>query len=163
MNLLLALFGLTLLAACGDSRIVAPNIGDVAPKFDTTRLDGARTPYPAAWAGKPLAISFWADWCHSCESEMKAVERVYQRQKGKGLEVLAVNVGQERAQVATFIKMIGVSYPILLDEKSAIARNYGVVGLPTTFFVDGDGVVRAKLIGEIDEAVFEKHAMEMLK
>ena len=52
---------------------------------------------------------------------------------------------------------------MLLDEQSAIAKRYGVVGLPTTYFVDAKGVVRGKVIGEADEAVFERHALELLK
>lgn len=94
---------------------------------------------------------------------MKAIENVYQRHKGKGLEVLAINVGQDKATIEAFIKKVGFSYPSLLDEKSSIARSYGVVGLPTTYFVDAQGVIRAKIIGEADEATFERQALEMLK
>jgi len=119
--------------------------------------------FPAAAAGRPLVIRFWADWCKYCEPEMKAIEAVYQRHKAKGLEVFAVNAGQDKPTVAAFIKKLGVTYPVLLDEQSAIARRYGVVGLPTTYFVDARGVVRDKVIGEADEAIFERHALELLK
>ena len=61
------------------------------------------------------------------------------------------------------IRKLGVTYPVLLDEQSSIARRYGVVGLPTTYFVDAEGVVRGKGIGEADEAVFERHALALLK
>ena len=94
---------------------------------------------------------------------MKAIESVYQRHKDKGLEVLAINAGQDKATIETFIKKVGFTYPSLLDEKSNIARSYGVVGLPTTYFVDAKGVIRAKIIGEADEATFERQALEMLK
>jgi hypothetical protein len=77
---------------------------------------------------------------------MKAIEAVYQRHKGKGLEVLAINAGQDKATIDAFIKKIGVSYPALLDEKSTIARSYGVVGLPTTFFIDGKALSAPKLL-----------------
>jgi cytochrome c biogenesis protein CcmG/thiol:disulfide interchange protein DsbE len=114
-------------------------------------------------SGKPLVIRFWADWCKYCEGEMKAIESVYQRHKGKGLEVLAVNTGQDKATINAFMKKIGASYPALLDENSAIARSYGVVGLPTTFFIDGKGIVRAKIVGEADEATFERQVLELMK
>ena len=93
---------------------------------------------------------------------MKAIDKVYQRRKGKGLQVLAVNAGQDKEAVAAFIKKIGVSYPALLDEKSAIARQYGVVGLPTTYFVGADGIIKAKVVGEADEATFDSLAGELL-
>ena len=152
-----------LVAACGGEPAAKLNLGDPAPAFQTKRLDGSALEFPAAAAGKPLVIRFWADWCRYCEGEMKAIEAVYQRHKGKGLEVFAVNAGQDRAAVEAFIRKIGVTYPALLDEQSAIARRYGVVGLPTTYFVDAKGIVRGKVIGEADEAVFERHALDLLK
>ena len=154
---------LALLAACGGEPPAKLNLGDPAPAFRTERLGGGPVDFPAAATGKPLVIRFWADWCKYCEPEMKAIETVYQRHKGKGLEVFAVNAGQDRATVDAFIRKIGVTYPALLDEQSAIARRYGVVGLPTTYFIDAKEVVRGKVIGEADEAVFERHALDLLK
>lgn len=152
-----------LFAACGGEPPAKLNVGDIAPTFQTTQLDGMAAHFPAAWTGRPVVIRFWADWCKFCEGEMKAIEAVYQRHKTKGLEVIAINAGQDRKSVEAFIKKIGISYPALLDERSKIAKQYGVVGLPTTYFVDAKGIVRAKVIGEADEATFERHALELLK
>ena len=153
-----------LLAACGSDQPPARlNIGDMAPTFQTFRADGMPAQFPAAWAGKPLVIRFWADWCKYCEGEMKDIEAVYRRLKPRGLEVVAINAGQDRKTVVEFMAKLGVSYPALMDENSAIAKRYGVVGLPTTYFVDARGIVRAKLIGEADEAGFERAALEILK
>ena len=164
MRFALLLFSILLLAACGSDKPPARlNIGDMAPTFQTFRADGMPAQFPAAWAGKPLVIRFWADWCKFCEGEMQAIEKVYQRLKPRGLEVIAINAGQDARTVAAFMQKIGVSYPALLDEDSAIAKSYGVVGLPTTYFVDARGVVRVKLIGEADEAAFERAALELLK
>ena len=154
---------LVLLAACGGEQAAKLNLGDPAPAFRTERLDGGSVDFPAATAGKPLVIRFWADWCKYCEPEMKAIEVVYQRHKDKGLEVFAINAGQDKPAVAAFIKKLGVTYPVLLDEQSAIAKHYGVMGLPTTYFVDANGVVRGKVIGEADEVIFERHALDLLK
>jgi peroxiredoxin len=164
MRSFLALILAMLLAACGGDRAPAKlNIGDIAPVFETIRADGTPAQFPAAWAGKPLVIRFWADWCKYCEGEMKDIEKVYQRLKPRGLDVIAINAGQDRKTVVEFMKKLGVSYPALMDENSAIAKRYGVVGLPTTYFVDAKGIVRAKLIGEADEASFERAALEALK
>jgi peroxiredoxin len=73
------------------------------------------------------------------------------------------NAGQDKPTVAAFMKKIGVTYPALLDEQSKIARSYGVVGLPTTYFVDARGIVRGKIVGEADEATFERQVVELLK
>jgi len=164
MRLLSLLLAFALLAGCGsDNPAVKLNMGDLAPKFQTVTVDGKNVAFSEAYTGKPLVIRFWADWCKYCEGEMKAIESVYQRHKDKGLEVLAINAGQDKATIEAFIKKVGYTYPSLLDEKSNIARSYGVVGLPTTYFVDAKGVIRAKIIGEADEATFERQALEMLK
>ena len=152
------------LTACGqESPRPNINIGSPAPAFDVHPVNGQVTTFPAAYAGKPLVVRFWADWCKYCESEMQAIEQVYQRHRQKGLRILAINTGQDAKTVTAYIQKIGVSYPALLDEQSNIARSYGVVGLPTTFFVDAGGVIRAKIVGEADEATFERHAVKLIQ
>jgi peroxiredoxin len=164
MRFVLPFLATLLLTACGGDNAPAKlNIGDLAPGFETVRPDDTPAQFPASWAGRPLVIRFWADWCKYCEGEMKAIESVYRRLKPRGLEVVAINAGQDRKIVTEFMRKIGVSYPALMDKDSAIAKRYGVVGLPTTYFVDARGIVRAKLIGEADAASFERAALEALK
>jgi cytochrome c biogenesis protein CcmG, thiol:disulfide interchange protein DsbE len=162
--LLAALAALLVLAACDSGApAVQLNAGQAVPAFQTVALAGSNIDFPANFAGKALVIRFWADWCKYCEGEMKAIEAVYQRHKGSDLEVLAINTGQDKATVAAFIARIGVTYPALLDEQSKIAKNWGVAGLPTTYFVDRQGVVRGKIVGEADEATFERQVLELMK
>jgi len=162
-NLLLFLLAALGLAACGSDDATRLNTGDVAPAFTTASLGSASMKFPDDVHGKVVVIRFWADWCRYCENEMKAIEQVWQRHKGEGLEVLAVNAGQSKADVEVFIKKIGVTYPALLDEQAAISKKYGVLALPTSYFVGRDGKIRAKLVGEADEATFERITMELLK
>jgi peroxiredoxin len=151
------------LAACDSSTPAKLNTGDAAPAFTTGSLHAATVKFPDDLRGKAVVVRFWADWCHYCEDEMKAIERVWQRHKGEGLEVIAINAGQDKATVAAFIKKIGVTYPALLDESATISKQYGVVALPTTYFVGRDGKIRTKVLGEADEATFERIAVELLK
>jgi thiol-disulfide isomerase/thioredoxin len=160
MNRLLPLLFAFFLVSCGGEPPVKLNTGDAAPVFKTVRLDGAAVDFPAAYAGKPVVLRFWADWCKFCEGEMKIVDVV--RQRHAGLEVLAVNAGQDKATVVAFMDKLGVGYPAALDEKSTVAKRYGVVGLPTTYFIDAQGVVRGKIVGEADEAMFERHVKALL-
>jgi peroxiredoxin len=152
-----------LLAACGGGPAANLNVGAAAPAFEAQRLDGATLRFPADLAGRPAAIRFWADWCRYCEGEMKAIEPVYRAYRARGFEMLAVNAGQDRETVAAFVGKLGVSYPALVDASAAIARQYGVTGLPTTFFVDSRGVVRAKIVGEADAATFERAVAALFK
>jgi peroxiredoxin len=132
------------------------NVGQAAPVFSTATLQGERIDFPAMLVGKPVVIRFWADWCRYCEGEMKMIEQSYQhqRQSGHAFEMLAINAGQDKASAASFARKLGLTYPVLLDETAKIAKQYGVSGLPTTYFVDAKGVIRSKLVGEASTAVF---------
>jgi len=161
MKQLLILILVSFMAACGGEPPAKLNTGDTAPAFKTVQLDGTAIDFPAAFAGHPIVLRFWADWCKYCEPEMRLIDTV--RQRHAGLVVLAVNAGQDKATVEAFMKKLGVGYPAALDESSKIAKSYGVVGLPTTFLIDGQGIVRGKIIGEADEAMFERHVQAILK
>lgn len=163
MKRLLPLFCALLLAACGGEAPPRLNTGDAAPAFKAVRLDGTTIDFPAAFAGSPVVLRFWADWCKFCEPEMRLIDTVRQRHAERGLAVLAVNAGQDRATVAAFMQKLGVGYPAALDENSKIAKSYGVVGLPTTFLIDGRGIVRGKIVGEADATMFERHIKVLLE
>ena len=159
---LLSFLAVLTLTACDEGNANRLNSGDIAPAFTASSLGGAPVRFPDDLRGRPVVIRFWADWCRYCENEMQAIERVWQRHREQGLTVIAINAGQSRQEVDTFIGRIGVTYPALLDEKAAISRQYGVVALPTTYFVGGDGRIRGKVLGEADEATFERLALDLL-
>ena len=153
---------LSLRAACGGAPASKLNVGAIAPTFQTYCMDGAPAHYPAAFAGRPLVIRCRADGCRFCAAEMTVTDALWRRRRTQGLEVLAINAGQDVKTVAAFAAKVGVGYPVLLDEKSAMARSHGVVGLPTTHFVDARGIVRGTLVGKADAATFERHVLQRL-
>jgi cytochrome c biogenesis protein CcmG/thiol:disulfide interchange protein DsbE len=161
LRFLMFMLFIPMLAACERG---APkyNVGSVAPSFSTIYMDGKAVRFPEDFRGKPVVIRFWADWCNVCEGEMKTIEKVYQNRRGQGLQLLAVNAGQDKDTVTAFIRKIGISYSSLLDKNADIARQYGVVGLPTTFFIGTDGIIKSKVIGEADVAIFDKLAGELI-
>ncbi|GAB6042552.1 TlpA family protein disulfide reductase [Endothiovibrio diazotrophicus] len=153
------MLALALLAGCGGEQRPRLQHGDPAPPFQTENLAGEKIGLPAT--GEVVAIRFWADWCPYCKKEMGDIEPVYRELKGRGLRVWAVNVGQDRETAKAFVDKLGVSYQTLLDADSSIARAYGVIGLPTTYFIDRQGKVASKILGEADAATF-RHAVEPL-
>ena len=163
MNHLFLVLCAALLTACSGEPPAKLNTGDAAPTFKTVQLDGAPVDFPAAYSGKPVVLRFWADWCKYCEGEMKIIDTVRQRHATRGLTILAVNAGQDKDTVAAFMQKLGVGYPAAMDESSKIAKSYGVVGLPTTYLIDAQGMVRGKIVGEADEAMFERHVQILLK
>jgi peroxiredoxin len=94
---------------------------------------------------------------------MRLLEPVYRKYRDKGLTILAVNVRQDRETAARFIAKLGISYDTLLDESGEVARAYGVVALPTTFFVDNQGVLRSRILGESTPETFEQVVTGLLQ
>ena len=150
-----------LLSACGEEP-KAPINGEAPPAFTLQRLEGGNISFPADLSGKVVAIRFWADWCPFCESEMRQLEPVYTRYQDKGLVILAINVRQEHPTVEAFVGKLNISYDTLLDLEGEVARSYAVMGLPTTYFVDRDGKLKSKIIGESTPEAFEQIIQGML-
>ncbi len=151
-----------MLAACGESAREAPTTGDLAPGFAAERIDGGQISVPHDLAGKVVAIRLWADWCPYCRPEMAAMAPGYPGRRARGLELLAVNVAQDRERVKRFADNLGIPYPVLLDPEGKIARAYGVSALPVTWFIDREGRLRGKIVGESTPDVFERRALELL-
>lgn len=158
--LLLVMAGLT---ACDEGSGGHLKAGDPAPAFTVRYLDGSTKAFPEDFRGRGVAVRFWADWCPYCREEMKAIQPVYQTLEGKGLDVLAVNVGQDREAAAEFVDTLGgITYGVALDEDSDVAGKFRVIGLPTTFFVDRAGVVQGKILGEAEVETFKSMVERIL-
>ncbi len=123
-----------------------------APDFTLLTLAGESV-HLADLRGKVVLLNFWATWCMPCRTEMPAIERLYQRYKDRGLEVLAVNLDKlSSAGVEAFVKEVAVTFRVVLDPAWSTARLYGVVGLPTTYLIDRAGEVVVREVGERDWA-----------
>jgi len=144
---LVLFLAVALLGGCGGE---SPRLakGEPTPSFELATLSGNRVAFPADFEGEVVAVRFWADWCPFCEGEMRAIEPVYRKHRGQKLRILAVNVRQDRATAAAFVEPLGITYEVLLDEDGAVARAYGVSGLPTTFLIDRRGRLAARILGE---------------
>lgn len=159
-SVLIALLLLSLLAGCGGERVTIAN-DEPAPGFELERLDGGTLTLDE-FQSQVIALRFWADWCPFCRHEMRELEPLYQQLREQGLEILAVNVGQDRSRVERFIDRTGYTYPTLLDPDSTVARRYGVIAIPVTYFIDREGIIRGRLLGESDNATFERMALPLL-
>jgi cytochrome c biogenesis protein CcmG/thiol:disulfide interchange protein DsbE len=161
-RLLFMFLAISAMAGCSDETAQLLN-GQPAPGFQLQQLKGGNSTFPADYQNKVVALRFWADWCPFCESEMIALEPVYEKYRDRGLVILAVNVRQDRDTAQKFIGKLGISYDVLLDTEGEVARAYGVMGLPTTFFIDGKGILQKRILGESTPEVFEQIVQELLK
>ena len=120
-----------------------------APDFTLAGADGRKTSLKD-YRGKVVFLNFWATWCESCRDEMPSMERLYQEFKGKGLEIVAVNVKEATPQAMAFHRKLKLTYPMLLDPQGEVGLLYGAFGLPVTYLIDRKGTVLARLWGPAD-------------
>jgi cytochrome c biogenesis protein CcmG/thiol:disulfide interchange protein DsbE len=127
-----------------------------APRFALERLDGKGTLSLAALRGKPVIVNFWATWCEPCKKESRELEATWRRYRSQGLVVVGVDTDDFKGDVAGFAKRYGLTYPVLL-RGDATSVDFGVSGLPESFFVDRRGRVVWHIAGGIN-ASDEFHA-----
>jgi thiol-disulfide isomerase/thioredoxin len=123
-----------------------PSTRIMSADFTLSSLDGARVSL-SSFKGKFVVLSFWATWCVPCQEEMPAMQTLYQDLRVKGLEILAVDVMEDKATVAKYRKDHGYTFPMLLDNSGTVAGLYGAQGIPTNYVIDGTGRVRARVVG----------------
>jgi len=143
--LIILVSGLLITGCAGESNQVA-GVGMPAPDFQFQNPDGQSVSL-SDLQGKPVLINFWATWCHPCIYEMPYLQQVYEEWSDKGLMVLAINIGESSAQVEAFMQSHDLSLPVLLDAKQAVAQKYNIWSIPTTFFIDKDGIIQEKIVG----------------
>ncbi|WP_423225610.1 TlpA disulfide reductase family protein [Candidatus Amarolinea aalborgensis] len=141
----------------------SPQVGFPAPDFSLSRLDGQSVRL-ADWHGQPVVLNFWATWCPPCRAEMPALQAAAQAYGDQGVRVLGVNQAEEANQVAGFMQTLGLDFPVLLDRDAAVSQLYRVRSLPTTFFIDREGVIREIIIGgPMSQALLASKMESLLK
>ena len=143
----------------------SPREGFSAPDFTLDSLDGGQTTL-SDLRGQIVLVNLWASWCLPCRAEMPAIERVYRSYKDLGLEVLAVNAtNQDSVDAAmAFIQERGLTFPVLLDRTGSTSAAYNLRGLPSSFFIDRQGVIRSVVIGgPMSEALIQSKVESLLK
>jgi peroxiredoxin len=121
-------------------------VGNLAPGFSLVDINGQSVRL-SDFRGKPVLINFWATWCPPCRQEMPYLQQVYDQWSAKGLVLLAINIEESPAKVKTFFAENNLSLPVLFDFTGSVTDSYGVIPIPTTFFIDGDGVIRQRVVG----------------
>lgn len=129
-------------------------VGLTAPDFALPGLDGEMLRL-SDWRGdKAVIVNFWATWCPPCREEMPDFERL-RRERGHEVEIVAVNVYEPPEKVAEFYEEFGLTFPAALDRNGEVSRRYLVRPMPTSFFIDRAGVIRARYFGAMSYGVME--------
>ncbi|MEE8356073.1 MAG: TlpA disulfide reductase family protein [Anaerolineales bacterium] len=135
-------------ALTSSDRIAAPQESFSAPDFRLATLGGDEITL-SDLLGYPVIINFWASWCPPCRAEMPAFQQVYEEYQDRGLIIAAVNATNQdsRSDAVDFAATNYLTFPILLDISGSASRSYNLHSLPTTVFVDREGVIQKIIIG----------------
>lgn len=148
-----ALVALGTLAACrgdGARPLARIEVGRPAPAYAATTLAGDSASL-AALHGQPVLLNVWATWCHPCRTEIPELQALHQRYAARGLQVVGVSidVGGEDDAVRDFVQEFGMTYPVWRDPDGRVSNVFSTVGVPDTYLIDRDGVIRWMHLGPI--------------
>jgi cytochrome c biogenesis protein CcmG, thiol:disulfide interchange protein DsbE len=133
--------------------IPSPLVGRPASAFSVTAFDGAPVTL-AALGGKVVVLNFWASWCNpACYDEAPVLERAWRTYRERGVVVIGVDMQDTPEAARDFIQRFELSFLNAPDPKGKVAVEYGVYGVPETFFVARDGTIRAKHVGALTDYV----------
>lgn len=121
-------------------------VGKRAPDFSLKTLDGKRLTSQSI-LGAPLVVNFWATWCGPCFYEHPVLKKGREIYRKEGIQFLGVVYQDEEKEVRRYAQKLGEPFMVLFDPESKMAIDYGVAGVPETFFVDANGIIRAKYAG----------------
>ena len=142
--------------------IPSPLLQKPAPAFGLTALDGAPLAL-AAHRGKIVVLNFWASWCYpGCYEEAPVLEKNWRAYRERGVVVLGVAIQDKREAVEKFVKDFGLTFPNAQDLTGAVSVDYGVYGVPETFFLDRQGRIRVKHVSAVTDAVFRDTVERLL-
>lgn len=118
-----------------------------APGFNLPDQNGQLVKLDS-FRGKPVIINFWATWCPPCRAELPSMNRAWSKIKDDGIEMLAINIGEDEDTIFSFTAEYPIDFKILLDQDGQITSNWPVKGLPTTYIVDKEGRLAYVAMGE---------------
>jgi len=123
-------------------------VGSLAPNFGLQSTDG-QSVFLNQYRGRPVLLNFWTTWCPSCKAEMPLIQSVSvdKTLAADGLAVLTVDLGEDLKTVESFKKSNNYSFTTLLDTQQIVGRAYNIWSIPTTIFIDKNGIIRNVRIG----------------
>jgi peroxiredoxin len=137
--------------------------GTPAPNVELRTAKGPRVRL-ADFRGKVVLLEIWASWCPDCKVSFPAADRLYREFKDKGVEVIAVNVDEDRKAAEAFLKAFPHTLKVMFDPRAKIPEAFYTIGMPTSYVIDPRGMIRFKHEGydETTDAAYRREIALLL-
>ncbi len=127
-------------------------VGSKAPEFELPEMVASGKDLPITWRlsdlkGKVVFINFWASWCKECRIEMPSMQRLYEKMQGRPFQMVTILYREAPEKATAYMKANGFTMPVLLDADNKASYSYGVTGVPETYILDKEGIVKKRHIG----------------
>jgi cytochrome c biogenesis protein CcmG/thiol:disulfide interchange protein DsbE len=144
-----------------------PEVGQTAPDFDVEFFDGYEWESKpvsslAEMRGRPVVLNFWASWCVECRYETDVLEATWQKYRDQGVVFLGVAYADVEPNSIAYMEEFGVTFPHAPDLGTDISQDYEITGVPETFFIDKNGVIRHVQIGAVNQQMLDTLILDML-
>ena len=113
--------------------------------------------------GESVFLNFWATWCGPCLKEMPDIQKIHEGYRDQGVTVIGIDLDETVEVVSDFVEEGGFTWTFVIDHVGTVTREYRVDVIPTSFFIDGDGMIRAIAIGWMTEAMMEKNLAKAMQ
>lgn len=137
--------------------------GNIAPEFELKSLNGSRIKL-SDFRGKKVLLNFWATWCPPCREEMPEMERFHKDNKNKEMVIIGINLTTSESNVSNvqnYINNEGITFNILLDQEGQVGSIYRPISIPTTYFIDSNGVIKNTFIGPMSYKMMQDFMIGM--
>lgn len=134
-----------------DYRAHAETRSEAAPGFSLPSLGGSGSVSLASFRGKIVVLNFFASWCAPCRLEAPGLGKVSKDYADRGVQLLGVDFRDNAAAGQAFMDEFGLDYPAASDAAGSLADDFGLYGMPTTFVIDADGIIRYRFVGYVQE------------
>lgn len=134
-----------------ESRRQPVAVGLTAPEYHVLDVASGERLAPDRYKGKTVFVNFWASWCQPCKDEMPSLEALYRELSENGsFRMITILYKDDPRNALEYMKAKGYTFPVYIDYEGTSARNFGVTGVPETYIVDKDGILKHRIIGPAD-------------